>query len=355
LKKQSGPAAKTLETAAQLLAAQESNDVIVVGYFNSADSNAAKVFLTVAGGDEVNTYFISSSDDVKNALAVSEDTVVILKSFDDKRSDFAAAELNPGDLYSFILGNSVPLVQTFSQEAAKKIFSSPIQKHVLFFTEKSADHHAASISALTEVAKTVKGQALVVNVPSTEDRVMDYFGVKKSALPALVVVDMGGEGQMKKYPYAGAELDLEGVSSHVNAVLAGELKATLKSEAATPEDTLSDVVVLRGSTFNDLVINNKKDVLVEFYAPWCGHCKKLAPTWDELGAKYRSNDNIVIAKMDSTANEIEVPGVNVKGFPTIYFFPGDSKNAVKYEAGREFDDFVEFLEEHATTSKHDEL
>ena len=41
--------------------------------------------------------------------------------------------------------------------------------------------------------------------------------------------------------------------------------------------------------------------------------------------KYKSNPNIVIAKMDSVANEIDVPGVTVKGFPTIYFFKGDDK------------------------------
>jgi len=165
---------------------------------------------------------------------------------------------------------------------------------------------------------------------------------------------MSGEGQMKKYPYSG-NFDFDGVSAHVNGVISGEIKPTLKSEAPTPEDTLSDVVVLRGTTFNDIVLNNKKDVLVEFYAPWCGHCKKLAPTWDELGAKFRSNENVVIAKIDSTANEIEVPGVNVKGFPTIYFFPGDTKKPVRYEGGRELDDFVGYIEQHGTNANHDEL
>lgn len=189
---------------------------------------------------------------MKNALAVSEDSVVILKTFDDKRADLAVSGQNPGQIYNFILGNSVPLVQTFSQEAAKKIFSSPIQKHVLFFTDVSADHHAPTINSLTEVAKSVKGQALVVNVPSTEDRVMDYFGIKKTSLPALVVVDMGGEGQMKKYPYSGATFDAVEVSAHITGVLAGEVKPTLKSETPSPEDTLSDVVVLRGTTFNGI-------------------------------------------------------------------------------------------------------
>jgi len=85
--------------------------------------------------------------------------------------------------------------------------------------------------------------------------------------------------------------------------------------------------------------------------------KKLAPIWDELGAKFKSHDDIVIAKMDSTANEIDVSGVNVRGFPTIYFFKGNDKsNPVKYEEGRELKDFVEFLKKSThNTVKHDEL
>jgi len=53
-----------------------------------------------------------------------------------------------------------------------------------------------------------------------------------------------------------------------------------------------------------LVTNSTKDVLVEFYAPWCGHCKKLMPVWEETAEKLVGNPNIVLAKCDSTANEI---------------------------------------------------
>ena len=71
-------------------------------------------------------------------------------------------------------------------------------------------------------------------------------------------------------------------------------------------------------------------MFVEFYAPWCGHCKNLAPEWELLGKHFTDNDKIVIAKMDSTANEIDVPGVAVAGYPTLFFFKANDKTPVKF-------------------------
>jgi protein disulfide-isomerase-like protein len=61
---------------------------------------------------------------------------------------------------------------------------------------------------------------------------------------------------------------------------------------------------LVGLNFEEIVKNSDKDVLVEFYAPWCGHCKALAPKYDELALRVNRNKNLVIAKIDSTKNEI---------------------------------------------------
>lgn len=123
------------------------------------------------------------------------------------------------------------------------------------------------MAVMTEVAKANKGKMLFVNVPISESRVMDFFGVKADALPAVVTVDMSSGASMLKYFFEG-DVSKEAVSKHVDAFFAGELKATLKSEEVTPDDTKKAVKVIRGKSFEDIVLKNDNDVLVEFYAPW---------------------------------------------------------------------------------------
>lgn len=107
--------------------------------------------------------------------------------------------------------------------------------------------------------------------------------------------------------------------------------------------------VVVGSTFDEIVMDSTKDVMLEMYAPWCGHCKALEPTYKKLGKHFKDNDNIVIAKMDATANDFP-SSYPAEGFPTIYFAPANGKDKpIKYEAARELDDLVAFITEKAST------
>jgi protein disulfide isomerase len=103
-----------------------------------------------------------------------------------------------------------------------------------------------------------------------------------------------------------------------------------------------------GSNFGKIVFDETKDVLIELYAPWCGHCKALEPTYKKLAQKYKDESNLVIAKLDATANDVPAE-YKASGFPTIFFAPkGGKSKPVKYEGARELTDFVKFLEENST-------
>ena len=125
---------------------------------------------------------------------------------------------------------------------------------------------------------------------------------------------------------------------------AGKIEAHMKSEAV-PEPNDGPVKVAVAKNFDELVTKSKKDVLIEFYAPWCGHCKSLAPKYDELGEKM-TGEEVEIVKMDATANDVP-PAYSVSGFPTLYWLPSDTKTPESYQGGREVDDFVKFISKKA--------
>merc|ERR1712111_68354 len=153
---------------------------------------------------------------------------------------------------------------------------------------------------------------------------------------------MGLEEDMAKYKPPTAAIDEEAIRAFVKGYLDGTLKQHLLSEEI-PEDWDKEAVkVLVGKNFEEVAKDAGKHVLVEFYAPWCGHCKQLVPIWDKLGEKFKDSEDIVIAKMDSTANELE--DIKIQGFPTIKLFKKGTNEIVDYNGERTLEGFTKFLE-----------
>jgi len=130
---------------------------------------------------------------------------------------------------------------------------------------------------------------------------------------------------------------------------AGDAKQKIKSQAV-PKKSSGPVTVVVGKTFDKLVLDNSKDVLIELYAPWCGHCKKLEPVYRDLAKRFKDVKNLVIAKMDATTNDSPDP-YTASGFPTIYFAPAGKKTSpISYSGDRSLKDLEKFIRDHATVS-----
>ena len=92
------------------------------------------------------------------------------------------------------------------------------------------------------------------------------------------------------------------------------------------------VTVLTPDNFKD-VVGKDVPVFVEFYAPWCGHCKSLAPEWAALAGAFSKADGVVIAKVDADAHKELGNDYDVKGFPTLKWFPAGSLKPEDYSGG----------------------
>merc|ERR1711970_1508431 len=275
LEKKTGPPALALASVEEATAFVSGKDVAVIGVFADQTTDAAKAYLAAAS------------------------------TFDDGRA-VLAEDITEAAVAAFIAGESLPLVVDFNQETAQKIFSGDIKSHLLAFLSVKADSHADDVAMLQSIAKENKGKMLFVTINTDEDdhkRILEFFGITESELPTFRAIQLGED--MAKFKPDDDKIEAENIKAFVAKFLAGELKQHLMSEEIPEDWDAAGVKVLVGKNFHEVAMNAEKNVLVEFYAPWCGHCKQLTPIWDKLGEKYADHANIVIAKMDSTANELE--------------------------------------------------
>jgi len=164
-------------------------------------------------------------------------------------------------------------------------------------------------------------------------------------LPTIRILDPADN--MKKFNYEGSidSVTVESLTTFIESFRSGKLSAFLKSQDI-PEDNSAPVKVIVGKSFKDIVLDTSKDALVEFYAPWCGHCKKLAPIWDQLAEELKDIKDLVIGKFDATANEVD--GLEIRGYPTLKFYPKGSKGSPIDVEGRELEELKTFIKEKSS-------
>uniref|UniRef100_A0A8P4G411 protein disulfide-isomerase n=1 Tax=Dicentrarchus labrax TaxID=13489 RepID=A0A8P4G411_DICLA len=323
MKRRAGPGAPVLDSADSAAQFIDSHKIAVVGFFDVR--KAAKVFKEVAL-DVVDTEFaVSASPEVFQKYEVKANSVVLFKKFDDGRADFALSEegkLDKQNLTTFIKENSLELIIPFSQETADKIFTSSIRLHSLLFINSSVESQTALLDESRTVAKQFKGKMLfiVIDVTQAISHVLNYFGVSESDAPTTRVINMETG---KKFTVTAGDLTAKSLAQLCQEVVDGVAKPYYRSEEIPEDWDKGPVKVLVGKNFESVALDSTKNVFVEFYAPWCGHCKELTPIWDQLGEKYADHEDIIIAKMDATANEVE--SVTVEGFPTLKYYPAGDK------------------------------
>jgi protein disulfide-isomerase A6 len=165
------------------------------------------------------------------------------------------------------------------------------------------------------------------------------FGV--TGYPTLKWFNGKGEDE-EKY---SAGRDLESLTNFITR------KTGIKSNIAGPPPT--DVVILDRNNFDEVVLDESKNVLVSFTAPWCGHCKNLKPHYEKVATTFKSEGSCIVANInaDDKKNNALAHKYEVAGFPTLKFFSKDNKEPEDYDGGRSEADIVAYLNEKCGTQR----
>ncbi|XP_014243206.1 protein disulfide-isomerase [Cimex lectularius] len=342
LLKKSGPSAKELNSVEEVKAFVEDKQVAMVGFFKDANSDLAKNFMEVAFAVDDVQFGVSYNEGTLAEYKADENKVVMFKKFDEGEVVYTGTE-DPNELKKFILTNSLPLVVEFNHDTAQKIFGGDVKSHLLFFLSKEKGDFEKLLEPVKPLAKDYRDKLLfvVLNVDEPDHvRILDYFGLAKDDVPSMRLIKL--EDDMLKYKPDTSDLSPEHVKSFVDAYLSGTLKEHLLSQTLPEDWDKHPVKVLVSSNFDEVVFNTEKDVLVEFYAPWCTHCNKLAPIYDELGEKFKDNNEVLVAKIDATANELE--HTKIESFPTLKLYKKGDNKVVEYTGDRTLEGLSNFLE-----------
>jgi protein disulfide-isomerase A1 len=341
--KKSGPPS-TEVTCDQLKTKLEENKFALVFFGDVADALFTGAHEPLANKNDKVAFFNVKDEACAKEHSVSAPGLAFFRKFEETTVPYTG-KADPDSLHDFIKPLMVPTVFEFTEDEIEPIFGQ--QQPTLFMFRSAEDKDAAFMKTYEEAAKANKGKMLFAYsdiADGIQNRVAEFFGITKEQLPTLRSII---PADMKKFnsETKPADLTVEAITKFVDDVKSGTIKPHLKSEDA-PESNDGPVTVVVGKTFEEIVMDPTKDVFVKYYAPWCGHCKKLAPTWDELGEKFKDNKDVVIAKFDATANEAE--NVNIRGFPTLIFYPKDNKQGISYEGDRTLDAFASWVEEKSS-------
>ena len=332
LKSRAGPASTEVKTESEAKEWLEESAVLVI--YTGSEVDAWTTFAQSLRGKV--SFVHTSSNSVKTAFGVKSE-ISIVKKFDEKLVEFKGKISDVEKLTSWIAFHWVEVgmpIMKGDQAAMKTVFEDETKPNIfLFLATSTSPSGIATISEFKKGVMSVRGSMIsgYFEFPNFPEA-FDHFGLKAAAskgeLPVVLIEDRKSN---LRYQMDSKKVTEQNVQKFLEDFKNGKLQPFLKSEEP-PATNDGPVRIIVGSTFESEVSKAGQWVLLEAYAPWCGHCKKLAPIYDEIGKAF-AGQGVVVAKVDATANDLP-QSLNITGFPTILLFKGDGSKPEVYDGER---------------------
>lgn len=334
VEKKSGPAYSVI-TELETLNSNINNNKFSCVFFGQEDNSRFAIFKEASETIDLINFYIFNNTNKFSEFSVQDGDIVLFKDFDEKKNILSKEqELTNEVLMEFIENSIIPLVSPFDENSADFIFG---KNKVGLFLYRNPNQHSDLDDILRQIAPEYKGRiTFIANGISgeLEEKLAEFIGVTEEDLPAVKIHDVK-DNEVKKYSLK-KDITAENIKVFIEEFLAGKLNPEYKSEdIPETQDKTNNVVKIVGKNWESIVKDSTKDVLVMFYAPWCGHCQRLHPIFDNFANTLKDYDNLVFGRIDATLNEIE--GEPIEHYPTIRFYSHSDKTSAEIEARYEFE------------------
>ncbi|CAH2307173.1 disulfide-isomerase of the testis, partial [Pelobates cultripes] len=346
LRRRMGQSFVYLNTTNHLESFIQSDKVAVVGFFKYI-GGSGKIRSSFGGAARDIPEFpfgVVSNEEVLLHVEITSNLVAVYKK--DKPVNYLISEdeiENKLDLIRLIRTYIMDLVTEYNLETSVTIFDVPIQSHILLFASKTSDSFSTIYENYELAALEFRGKVVFIYVDTDETRngrIFEYFRITEVDTPAVRILNLTIDMQ---YRMPADEVNFANLRNFCQSYLDGKAKPKTDSEEIPSDWDKNPVKVLVGKNFNRVAFNKTINTFVMFYAPWSQECQALFPIWEELGNRYEHNNNVTIAKIDCTANEIQL--VVLDRYPYFRFFPaGSDTKTIRYIGEHTIKAFTEFLE-----------
>eukprot|EP00486_Rosalina_sp_Unknown_P005419 CAMPEP_0201563502 /NCGR_PEP_ID=MMETSP0190_2-20130828/481_1 /ASSEMBLY_ACC=CAM_ASM_000263 /TAXON_ID=37353 /ORGANISM="Rosalina sp." /LENGTH=479 /DNA_ID=CAMNT_0047978379 /DNA_START=100 /DNA_END=1539 /DNA_ORIENTATION=- len=339
LRTRSMPPVSILESSDDVDAFKKKGRVVLVGFFD-AEGDEAKALNDVAEANRESVVVgqVTSKDVSVDGTEFGK--LYMFRDFGEPVVAYTGDSVTADGITEFLNAERFPLIDAIGPENYKDYVDRGLPLVWISLNVDDEEEKDKVIESLMPFAKDAKGKLSFTWVDAQKyAQHVQNLGITET--PGILIA---GDNN-KKFLFDGKVTSEDDLKAYFEGYAAGTLSAHMKSEPV-PEDNTDPVFVLVGSEF-DKVVGQDKDVFVEYYAPWCGHCKRLAPEYEKVGEAFADVDSVIIAKVDATENDTPE---EIKGFPTLIFYPKGqtTPEGIKYSGDRKQEAIIEWIKENAS-------
>lgn len=343
----------------QVLPAKAKNAAALAESFDVVANNKRKdlSFISVTTPEQINALAKKLPNHKLKAKGLKKAHYYLVRggsSLEDASHITSSSSFDEEALATFVDTELVPYFGEINRDTYMLYMNSPLPIGYYFYnTEEQREAMSATFEKL---GKEHRGKINFVGLDATQfGRHAEVLNMDQEIIPLFAIQKVNDNVKFginqTEHPDPSAEV----IEQFVSDYFEDKLTAIVKSEELPTAEEIASAPVIKLVGYNhaDIVGDLTKDVFVKYYAPWCGHCKTLAPKWEELAEIYGSNKpdaEVLIAHIDHTANDVKTPFA-IEGYPTLVLYPANGeideesgiRKPIVFDKSREIDDLIAFI------------